>query len=417
MTNHKHHAKKRHINIEEAPKWTIDNGYIKTGYRQHDPSFFGSMKTAFSIHNETFNIWTHFFGALFFIILCFFISSILTKGAHPSRLSESPLFKQTVENHRRELKAILPESNHEIPKAKNKITEILAKIEQNLSDFPHKLSELVHHEKDFLVGKINKNSKFMLKKLKNLLNWHVTSDFDISHYIEKTHHFFENCLKKFHLDFLNDLSPKHLEHYPVFVFLFGAISCLSFSTIYHLFQILDPKISKILHKLDYAGIALLNFGSSYAVFFYYFYCDIVSFYIATGFIFTACACVFIVSLTDWIDAAEQTTFKGLMYGFLGISNVIPAMFILYLIYHSSDDNDHLGLGVEFLLIVLMAVTYLSGLVFYIRKIPERWTPYKFDIYFNSHTIWHIFVFAAALEHLFALWFLYDKRYKNHCLHC
>lgn len=46
--------------------------------------------------------------------------------------------------------------------------------------------------------------------------------------------------------------------------------------------------------------------------------------------------------------------------------------------------------------IIMGILYLTGLFFYIKKIPERYCPKKFDIWFNSHTIFHIFVFIAAV---------------------
>lgn len=44
----------------------------------------------------------------------------------------------------------------------------------------------------------------------------------------------------------------------------------------------------------------------------------------------------------------------------------------------------------------MGSTYLIGLFFYIKKVPERLIPKKFDIWFNSHTIFHICVFIGAI---------------------
>ena len=32
------------------------------------------------------------------------------------------------------------------------------------------------------------------------------------------------------------------------------------------------------------------------------------------------------------------------------------------------------------------------------RVPERWFPGKFDLFFNSHQIWHICVVLAALIH-------------------
>jgi predicted membrane channel-forming protein YqfA (hemolysin III family) len=48
--------------------------------------------------------------------------------------------------------------------------------------------------------------------------------------------------------------------------------------------------------------------------------------------------------------------------------------------------------------LLMIVTYLFGVFIYISRIPERLRPGKFDVYFQSHQIWHVLVVTAALIH-------------------
>jgi hypothetical protein len=44
-----------------------DNDFLLTGYRIGFEGYRIGFKTMFIIHNETVNIWSHFFGKLFFI--------------------------------------------------------------------------------------------------------------------------------------------------------------------------------------------------------------------------------------------------------------------------------------------------------------------------------------------------------------
>ena len=44
----------------------IDNEYILTGYRVHFKGVRKVLSTMFMMHNETFNIWSHFIGQLFY---------------------------------------------------------------------------------------------------------------------------------------------------------------------------------------------------------------------------------------------------------------------------------------------------------------------------------------------------------------
>ena len=110
-------------------------------------------------------------------------------------------------------------------------------------------------------------------------------------------------------------------------------------------------------------------------------------------------------------------FKGLMYAALGASNFIPLSFLIKMVVNASDYNDHISIGFEFFLIWGTCLTYALGLVFYLLKFPEKFFPVKFDIWFNSHTIWHLLVFAASVENFLLLIYLYDKRRHSDCLIC
>lgn len=46
------------------PKWLQDNDFIWQGYRPPLPSFWDCIKSIFSIHTETGNIWTHMLGRI-----------------------------------------------------------------------------------------------------------------------------------------------------------------------------------------------------------------------------------------------------------------------------------------------------------------------------------------------------------------
>jgi len=65
----------------------------------------------------------------------------------------------------------------------------------------------------------------------------------------------------------------------------------------------------------------------------------------------------------------------------------------------------------------MGATYLSGVVFYVGQIPERFWPGKFDYTCHSHVIWHCFVIAGAFAHFqFLKWGYYNKDVLISCQH-
>lgn len=48
---------------------------------------------------------------------------------------------------------------------------------------------------------------------------------------------------------------------------------------------------------------------------------------------------------------------------------------------------------------LSVLAYFIGVIIYVCRLPERFSPGSFDIFFASHQIWHVFVFAGAALHL------------------
>lgn len=57
------------IPFSALPEWLKDNEFIRGSYRPPMFSFRGCFKSMFRLHNETWNIWTHFAGFLFFVVL------------------------------------------------------------------------------------------------------------------------------------------------------------------------------------------------------------------------------------------------------------------------------------------------------------------------------------------------------------
>lgn len=48
-------------------------------------------------------------------------------------------------------------------------------------------------------------------------------------------------------------------------------------------------------------------------------------------------------------------------------------------------------------LLIMGAFYIGGSVIYGSQIPERFWPGKFDIWLQSHSIWHCFVLAGAIQ--------------------
>ena len=71
--------------LNAVPEWQKDNNFILGSYRPTMFSVRGCFKSMFRLHNETWNIWTHFIGFLFFVIL---VAGVYTFGDHITGIFE-----------------------------------------------------------------------------------------------------------------------------------------------------------------------------------------------------------------------------------------------------------------------------------------------------------------------------------------
>ncbi|OAF64532.1 hypothetical protein A3Q56_07777, partial [Intoshia linei] len=65
------------INQKQLPTWMLQNcdKFVLYGYRSELNSFKRCFYSVFSLHNETFNIWTHLLGCiLFFVLAAFYLT-------------------------------------------------------------------------------------------------------------------------------------------------------------------------------------------------------------------------------------------------------------------------------------------------------------------------------------------------------
>ncbi|XP_050412402.2 adiponectin receptor protein [Patella vulgata] len=176
-------------------------------------------------------------------------------------------------------------------------------------------------------------------------------------------------------------------------FFAGAILCMTFSWIFHTVFCHSEKVGKLFNKLDYCGIALLTMGSFVPWLYYSFYCRLGPKVVYLVLIFVLGTACIIVSMWDKFSEPEFRAVRAGVFIALGLSGVIPAMHYVITdgFFHAIDDA---ALG----WLVLMAVLYITGALIYAFRIPERLFPGKFDIWFQSHTIFHMFVIAAAFVH-------------------
>ncbi|OMJ28136.1 Adiponectin receptor protein [Smittium culicis] len=180
-----------------------------------------------------------------------------------------------------------------------------------------------------------------------------------------------------------------------YIFLTGAVVCLLLSSIYHLFQCHSEQVANNFIKCDYIGIILLIIGSCVPAFFYAFYCHnfLKTLYISMMVVFGILTGIFV--MTPKFSDSEWITIRASTFVLMALSGIIPLV-------HSSISfgisYTYKALQIQYL--TPMALFYIAGALIYGARIPERWFPGKFDIYFHSHQIFHFFVvFAAAFHYI------------------
>jgi adiponectin receptor len=176
-------------------------------------------------------------------------------------------------------------------------------------------------------------------------------------------------------------------------FFCGAIVCLLCSALFHTLYCYSPDVCKLFNKIDYCGISILTMGSFVPWLYYAFYCEVLTKIIYLGLIGVLGTSCIVVSLWDKFSQPEFRAIRAGMFIALGLSGLVPA--IHYVITFGSYKAFNVG-GLGWL--VLMATFYITGACLYAARIPERLFPGKFDIWFQSHQIFHVFVVAAAYVH-------------------
>ncbi|KAI1287476.1 Adiponectin receptor protein [Halotydeus destructor] len=75
--------------FSSLPKWLQDNDYLHCCHRPPLQSYSACIWSAFRLHTETANIWTHGLGCLFFVVLAVYV---LTLEPHPLQWEDKLVF-------------------------------------------------------------------------------------------------------------------------------------------------------------------------------------------------------------------------------------------------------------------------------------------------------------------------------------
>ena len=204
--------------------------------------------------------------------------------------------------------------------------------------------------------------------------------------------------------------PKLLATWPLFVFLFSAIICLSFSAFFHLVGNISISHHRILSRFDYGGVCLLITGSCYPPYYYFFYCEPNYRLFYLTFMTTFGLTTFGLCLTNGFNLPDKRILRGSSFLTFGISAGIPIVhFIIAKEGLKGYSND-----TRFMFWYLGSITYVSGALLYLIRFPEKYYPGKFDFFGSSHQLLHIAVLIAVFFHYIGSLDAYYSRFNNLC---
>lgn len=99
-----------------------------------------------------------------------------------------------------------------------------------------------------------------------------------------------------------------------------------------------------------------------------------------------------------------------MFIILGLSAGIPFIFSAV----AQSHNIYINPGVNVVPYALGGAIYIGGAIIYACRFPERWFPGKFDLFGQSHNIFHIAVIVGASLHFSEAMSLYLNRQEFAC---
>ncbi|CAK4069840.1 unnamed protein product [Aphanomyces euteiches] len=416
----------------EGFAYMAENTYIHHGYRIHY-SMKECLLSLFEMHNETLNVWTHMIGALIFFSLLVFVYlqmesiHVVNEAPHHVELVNLPYLQHGQHTFRLfSTHALMETSERALVQTLSLHGPPREFLESATVLFNSTLSELLQ-ERDISadVRLLQQDLIQLTERLLALadhawLNRHVFSHLTS---LQDSVRDRLNALKMRHQETIRDgvqaltdvlnVLRFDLDHkvpaWPISIFVSSAIFCLSCSTIFHLLFAVSRPVFAVLSRLDYAGISILISGSFFPIQYYGFYCndDLRWFYLLTT--SALAAITFIMAMLPVFATHKFLVIRTCTFIAFGLFGSVPVFHMAFL--HGFFDEQ-----VQLILTPMLweGFFYIGGAMIYMSKIPERFSPGKFDVLFGSHQIWHVCVVLAALVHYSIVIGHYEWRWNNQC---
>eukprot|EP00164_Ancoracysta_twista_P001228 GFYU01001611.1.p1 GENE.GFYU01001611.1~~GFYU01001611.1.p1 ORF type:complete len:323 (-),score=43.26 GFYU01001611.1:20-988(-) len=177
------------------------------------------------------------------------------------------------------------------------------------------------------------------------------------------------------------------------VFFFAALYCFAASSMYHTFCCRSVSSFLTFYTYDLLGICLFILAQFYVGLSFGYRCHPEIGRVYMG-IISAIALAGLIAPHIQALRERPVVTNSIYVGFV-VFSVVPICHWIVLAGWGSDEVKNFA----WVLFGVLAC-YACGFVFFIFQIPERLAPGKFDIWGQSHTLWHIFVTAGAFMFYF-----------------
>ncbi|KAI8807546.1 hemolysin-III related-domain-containing protein [Cladochytrium replicatum] len=184
----------------------------------------------------------------------------------------------------------------------------------------------------------------------------------------------------------------------------AAIVCMGSSTLYHLFMNHSEQAYIDWTKCDYVGIVALIGASAASQVHYSFWCDPWTARIYITIIYAIGGILCLMCISSFLRGPQMLKIRTVMFASFASTTVVP---IIHATYRYGSEMIFAMAGLKSFL--TMGALYCLAIIIYIKRIPERWSPGTFDIWFHSHQIMHVLTVAAALIHYKGLLTAHDVR--------
>jgi len=165
-------------------------------------------------------------------------------------------------------------------------------------------------------------------------------------------------------------------------------------------------------SLDFAGITIIIMGSTTPPMYYGMFCEQLTFWrnLWLGLVYACCLIALSVSLNPKVinDRAESGKILAIAFVIAGLSTLPGILFAAFMV------EANYSLPVPYMVFILGGAFYITGAVIYAKNWPEKGNRKTYDIFGNSHNIFHTFVLLGALACFFGSIRIFHERILNPC---